>query len=225
MSIKVSSNDWLEYPIKVINGLITTERGIPTSITHQGLKDLCELVTDKDTGTAIEIGAYAGEGTVILAERFERVITIDPWINGYDNEDASSHMFNMDDVKKSFLKRIEPFDNIIPISGTSADALGMFEDNSIELVYIDAIHRCGPVKNEIWNWLRKVKNDGIIGGHDFCGYWGEVVDAVIDTIGLPEDIFKDKSWIKSKESIIYHENINTPELADMYLKGEGERPR
>ena len=33
---------------------------------------------------AVEIGAYAGEGTVILANHFKEVTSVDPWINGYD---------------------------------------------------------------------------------------------------------------------------------------------
>mgnify|MGYP006295650179 CR=1 FL=1 len=217
--------DWSQYPIQIHNGLVTTERGIKTSATYQGLKDLCEYVTDEGQGTVAEIGSYAGEGTILFSYRFKDVICVDPWINGYDKNDISSNRFDMEIVHTSFLKRVESCPNIQVYYCESTDILDLVENNSLTLAYIDAIHQCGPVKDELWNWIKKVNIDGYIGGHDFTGYWGEVVDAIVDTIGLPDVIFKDKSWIKAKKSIIDGTNVLNPNIANLYLKGKGIRPR
>jgi len=222
--IKQQGTDWGQYPIQIINGLITTERGVLESSTRKGLQQLANTMVDLGYTSCVEIGAYAGEGTEIFAEVFDTVTVIDPWKNGYDKEDLSSEMYDMELVYKSYCKRTEKFDNIIEYD-TSDQCIKDTPDSSIDFVYIDAIHKCGPVKDELWKWLRKITPDGAIGGHDFTGYWGEVVDAIIDTIGLPEYIFEDKSWVKTKETIYCQENILNPQIVSAYLAGNGKRPR
>ena len=54
------------------------------------------------------------------------------------------------------------------------------------------------VKQDIINYLPKVKKGGIIGGHDYVngGHLKGVYDAVNEIFGTPDKTFKDGSWIK-----------------------------
>ena len=47
------------------------------------------------------------------------------------------------------------------------DAATQFEDESIDFVYIDGDHSYDFVKNDIAAWYPKVKQGGILSGHDY----------------------------------------------------------
>jgi len=65
-------------------------------------------------------------------------------------------------------KNLEPFSNRIEwIIKDSVDAAQMFPDRIFEFVYIDANHSYKAVCEDIAAWLPKVKDDGIICGHDY----------------------------------------------------------
>jgi hypothetical protein len=64
----------------------------------------------------------------------------------------------------------------------SADAAGEFDDGSLDWVYIDGNHSYDACLEDLRLWAAKVKNDGLILGHDFVPKFG-VVEAVRDFIG------------------------------------------
>lgn len=53
------------------------------------------------------------------------------------------------------------------IINTSVEAAKGFEDKSVDFVYIDANHAYKYIKEDIDTWLPKIKEGGIIGGHDW----------------------------------------------------------
>jgi len=59
-----------------------------------------------------EIDSYAGISTKTFAESFEHIYAIDPWENGYDDEDMSSYQFSMPLVKEIFDHRMKDYANI-----------------------------------------------------------------------------------------------------------------
>lgn len=188
-------------PIQLINGIVTTERsgiGKWGAQSKEGLIDFCmqlRKVMPRDFKMA-EIGCYAGESTVAFAMIAGTVYAVDPWKNGYDDDDLSSSIFPMEQVKASFAYRVQGFHNICIIPDTSESDCEKTRDEFLDFVYLDAIHKIGPMRDDINRWLPKIKDGGYIGGHDFCGYWGEVVDAVLETVGLPDFRTKDGSWYK-----------------------------
>lgn len=63
--------------------------------------------------------------------------------------------------------------------GASVDASKTFDDFSLDLVFIDACHKYECVYKDITHWLPKMKNNGILCGHDFCDHFSGVKKAVI----------------------------------------------
>ncbi len=57
-------------------------------------------------------------------------------------------------------------------------AVEQFNDNSLDFVYIDANHSYKKVLEDISIWAKKVKTNGVIGGHDT--HLVDVLQAVID---------------------------------------------
>lgn len=187
-------------PIQMIGDLVTTER---TGIgqwglqSRKGLLEFCRWMREVIPNARIaEIGCYAGESTSAFGLVADEVVAIDPWVNGYDKDDLSSEAIPMTSVEYSFDQRIKGYNNIKKYKMTSEEAVKLFEIESFDLVYIDAIHKIGPCRADIERWIDMVRPNGYIAGHDFCGYWGEVVDAVLETVGLPDVRFCDGSWAK-----------------------------
>jgi hypothetical protein len=60
-------------------------------------------------------------------------------------------------------------DRAIMVRATSEIAADMFNDNSLDFVYIDANHAYDYVVQDIELWYPKVKKGGFICGHDYLG--------------------------------------------------------
>jgi predicted O-methyltransferase YrrM len=79
------------------------------------------------------------------------------------------------------------------------EAYKLFEDESIDFLFIDADHSFEAVKKDLKLWYPKVKTGGIIAGHDYMWVDGRVAMAVnqffLFTGILPE---AGDSWMKVK---------------------------
>lgn len=125
-------------------------------------------------GKFVEVGSYKGRSTVCLAveilnqNKDIKIDCIDIWEPNLMYEDLTlqEFMYNIDPVK----------DLIKPIKMNSEDAAKMYEDQSIDFVFIDADHSYEAVKKDIMLWWPKVKKGGIISGHD--EYFPDVKRAV-----------------------------------------------
>lgn len=148
----------------------------------------------------VEIGSYAGESTIVFARHFRKVIAIDPFLDGYDLNDETCHRAPLEKVFEEFIERTKKFSNIFLYRMTSDDAIQVLE--KVDFVYIDGCHTYEQVKKDIKNYLPLLDNTAFIGGHDFYvnGFEG-VRRAVIETLGMPDYVFNDGSWLKLKSNI------------------------
>jgi predicted O-methyltransferase YrrM len=75
-----------------------------------------------------------------------------------------------------------------------------FEDNSIDFIYIDGDHSYNAVKQDLEMYLPKLKDNGIIGGHDYSKNdeynRQNTIRAVNEVVGKPDRLFVDTSWVK-----------------------------
>ncbi|MFW6225349.1 MAG: class I SAM-dependent methyltransferase [bacterium] len=176
------------------------------SNAKSGLHDLCQYIKNiKDTKdlVIVEIGAFAGQSAEIFSCHFKKVISIDPWESHYDktgvDKASDPNYYNMEEVEKQFDKLCENRDNIVKMKMSSEDAVKIFDDKSVDVVYVDGNHNYLPVKDDINNWFNKIKIGGFIAGHDYKSkHFPGVHQAVKETIGKPDSLFKDSSWIKRK---------------------------
>lgn len=53
-------------------------------------------------------------------------------------------------------------------SGYDYEHVKSFEDGYFDFIYIDSVHNYPSVRDTIARWLPKVRNGGILAGHDFC---------------------------------------------------------
>ncbi len=91
---------------------------------QEGLASLGKWANEKGaTGKAVGIGAYSGEGTIVLAKYFKEVLAVDPWLNGYDINDRASQQCPMKFVFDAFQERTGDLKNVMYSRGKSLDEL------------------------------------------------------------------------------------------------------
>jgi len=152
------------------------------AVQERGLNHLCVWANQKGAkDKAVEIGAYGGEGTVVFAKYFKEVVSIDPWLNGYDKDDVASHQAPMKWVFNAWRDRTRDLDHVRCIRTTSRDALVYFEDESLDFVYVDGDHRYEGVKSDLELYRPKLKKGGIMAGHDLS--FPAVQQALRDVFG------------------------------------------
>jgi len=181
--------------------------------TREGsLKEFNDYIGDVSNETLIEVGVFKGASTKQFALKFNNVIGIDPWKNYYDPDDPLAFC-DMEEVRSSYLQLMDLNPNVTIIEEPSIDACKHFKDGQCYAVYLDACHKYESVKQDIEHWLKKVRDDGFISGHDYNDVSG-VKQAVHELLGEPDKVFSDTSWIKYKKNINYK---NTDEEDDSIM--------
>lgn len=117
----------------------------------------------------VEIGSYVGKTTCIIAEN-NKIIAIDPFINGYDPNDCVV----MEGAEEVFKKRIKG-KNIVWHKAKSADVLKSWK-TAIDGVFIDGKHTIEALNEDV-KWIDFIRKGGIIAFHDY-GYKQEVTNFV-----------------------------------------------
>jgi predicted O-methyltransferase YrrM len=158
----------------------------------QGLRDLCKYIGGTKNMSIIEIGSFAGESSEIFAQNFKHVFCVDTW-----NIENADDVLKQDifEAEKNFDKLCLKYKNIIKIKDDSIETSNKLYADKFDVVYIDAKHDYNSVINDIIAW--KAHTLKFIAGHDYRkGKFDSVIKAVNDTIGKPDKIFCDFSWIK-----------------------------
>lgn len=93
-----------------------------------------------------------------------------------------------DEIKRNFNLK-----NVCIHRKQSMECVNEFPDKYFDFVYIDADHSYQSVKNDILAWSRKVKDGGILSGHDYI--MNSVKQALEEVRG--EDYFLTKERMKS----------------------------
>lgn len=171
-----------------------------------GLIDMCNWLENK-SGIPLkemrmfEIGSFVGDSTEIFAQRFKEVISIDPYKNGYDASDTSSHKWPMDLVFAKFKANIlDKYPNVIHYHTTSEEGSNLFANRSFDFGYVDGNHLYEFVKLDLVCWLPKIKIPGWIAGHDYQNRRAPgVMPAVLEMLDSIDERFRDTSWIKRLE--------------------------
>lgn len=129
--------------------------------------ELPEFFKDMGFKVGVEIGAYRGEYTKILCSTGLKIYGIDPWspYKGY-HEYRRHFDKRSEEIYEEAKGRVAPYDCTL-IKKMSMDALKDFEDESIDFVYIDGNHGLKHVIEDIYEWSYKVKDGGVISGHDY----------------------------------------------------------
>lgn len=142
---------------------------------HELYKD---MVNKYKGGKYVEVGCWLGRSTTCLAEHAKEagykptIYAVDTW-QGSDEDAHRKYIHDVggpDKLYDEFIRNIDEAkvrDFIIPMRYHSVDAAKLFDNESIDFVFIDGDHHYDSVKEDIAAWLPKVKRGGTIAGHDY----------------------------------------------------------
>lgn len=115
-----------------------------------------------------EIGVYRGSNAREMFKSIPelKLFCVDIWDWYGSSRNKEIQEMYMRTAQHKLRKYIEK-DRAILIRKKSLDAVRDFEDESLDFVYIDANHNFDFVIRDIIEWSAKVRNGGIISGHDY----------------------------------------------------------
>lgn len=178
------------------------------------------VINSFDNAKFVEIGSWLGKSSSFMAVEIANsnkkidFFCVDTW-NGSE-EHQNEDIIIKDELFNTFLKNTEPVKNYIKtIRKSSEEASKDFEDNSLDFIFIDAGHSYEDVKNDLDKWYPKLKENGIIAGHDFSQAWPGVIMAVNEWASKNNVIFsltEQSCWIAKKQT----KNSNVLVLSSHY---------
>lgn len=185
--------------------------GIPLTAADERAAAILDKISFVKNPIGVEVGVFTGELSKRLLGRPDLTLyMVDSWVehekdsqyaltdyHGKLSQDYQESLYNHTSNVTVFAgerARIIRKDSVI--------AAGDFEDQSLDFVFIDADHNYEAVKKDIEAWLPKVKDGGIISGHDYENEnfpaWG--VKKAVDELGTPE-LGLNYTWFINKGEI------------------------
>lgn len=131
----------------------------------------------------VEVGTWKGMSAAYMAVEIInsgkniKFDCVDNWEYTPLQTELDESMFV--NLYETFLQNIEPVKHIIkPVRELSWDGAKYYEDKSLDFIFIDAAHDYESVKKDINAWYPKLKDTGIIAGHDYT--WCEDVRRAVN---------------------------------------------
>ena len=149
---------------------------LPVKIKGFNRRHLAEMFAYLGFTKGAEIGVGSGKNAYNLCSRIPdlHLICIDPWRGYAEYLETSRGVRHLEETKK----RLNGF-NVTYLQKMSLEALSDVEDGSLDFVYIDANHAFDYVVQDIIAWSKKVREGGVVSGHDYNpGNKRGVVEAV-----------------------------------------------
>jgi|694.fasta_scaffold112025_3 ubiquinone/menaquinone biosynthesis C-methylase UbiE len=168
-----------------------------------------KMVGNNNNGSHfVEVGVWKGRSAsfmaveIINSNKNIKFDCVDTWEGSVEHQNydiiSEKKLFDV------FSENIEPVSHIInPIRMKSLEAVNLYDDESLDFVFIDASHEYEDVKNDILAWLPKVKEGGFIGGHDYSSSWDGVVRAVDEIFNNSELVIDEYCWLYEKKPKVF----------------------
>ena len=124
-----------------------------------GREELVRMFGDLKYTRGVEVGTWRGHFAAQMCADIPnlKLTCVDPWNapEGRSERHYLEAVGRLTDLGVEIMRM------------TSMEAVGKFEDKSLDYVYIDADHTFDYVMMDIIMWSKKVRSGGIVSGHDY----------------------------------------------------------
>lgn len=138
-------------------------------------QEVLQLLGTRTGLVGVELGVAGGAFSqrMVASGKFARFFGVDMYADSHDTAQY-----------KEALRCVGLMENYALLRMSFAEAYDLFEDESLDFIYIDGYAHSGQEGGEtIWQWARKVKIGGVIAGDDYHSDWPLVKEAVDRFIG------------------------------------------
>lgn len=159
----------------------------------------------------VEVGCWQGRSAAAMAEairdlnrniRFDCIdhwTGTDPaWDNGYHARLLEELGRPLGEVFEENLRALNLWPYVNQVTGDSAGSASAYEDQSLDLVFIDANHSPGAVEKDIRAWFPKIRPGGTLAGHDAQG--PGVQQALACVLGGSHHVDREIWWYRMPEA-------------------------
>lgn len=152
--------------------------------------------------SCVEVGVFEGDFSAeILVRSPKELVLVDPWRHQskevYPDDHANRIKHDFDAVHDKVKERFAADSRVRMIRGFSLEESPKFDNDSLDFVYIDAIHTFESCLCDIVSWYHKVKPGGWLCGHDYTGKFLGVryaVDGFCRLSGRNLDLLTQEPW-------------------------------
>jgi len=142
-----------------------------------------ELLNSLNAKIGVEVGVQEGRFSKIILEKWngDKLYLVDHWRPADDvaPDFRGDHNIQLNNFAQTFMNTYFYFNKCCIIKETSVDAAKLFQDESLDFVYIDAAHDYQNVMLDLKTWFPKVKKGGgVFAGHDYFDGCSELGDKV-----------------------------------------------
>jgi len=159
---------------------------------HSLLKLYSSVVEESESDSHfVEIGSWKGRSAsymcveIINSGKKIKFDCVDPWTGSEEHQKGAQfediHVLK-GTLYEEFVKNMKPVEyqyNAIKLP--SVEAAKLYEDNSLDFVFIDGAHDYDNVRSDVLAWLPKVKPGKLLTGHDWK--WPPLQKAVVEIFG------------------------------------------
>lgn len=152
------------------------------SFSEAEAKKLFDLLTSLKPGSiVVEVGSYCGRSASVIGQVAGReehnleFYCIDNFVTGWEDKDVPAIFAqNMKGIKHELIRL------------NSKRASHLFDENEIDLLFIDGDHTYDGVLKDIEHYEPKVNRNGIVLFHDYNSSWDGVKRAVDEKYTVSE---------------------------------------
>ena len=146
-------------------------------------------------GVMVELGIWKGATMKYLVPRHPKVqyYGVDLYEDQPDNPSETYIGYPHKEYLNSILDLCIKYDHAHMLVGRTVDAALSFQDEGIDLIFIDADHSYDGVMADIRAWMPKMKPGSIMAGHDYGDSNHPGVKKAVDEVFGPHARFHDET--------------------------------
>jgi len=165
-----------------------------------------ELSKQQDVSYILDIGTWTGASALYFAELIKignkeiKFYTIDTFLGSDEHLNKYSKLMIDDGLFKYFTRVSYHWRNYIKVirgDSQKKEISDLFNDGSVACIFFDGDHTHKGILKDLQNWFPKIKEKGIISGHDYI-WGGKGVKPIVDK-------FSNNKARRLKKSVWYYE--------------------